>query len=50
MPDNQMGGVAAELLSRQIAEGRKEAEEIKVKGPLIIRETCGAPEESRTQQ
>jgi LacI family transcriptional regulator len=50
MPVIEMGGVAAELLLRQIAEGRKEEEEIKVKGQLIIRETCGAPEDSRTQQ
>lgn len=50
MPVIEMGGVAAELLLRQIAEGRKEEEEIKVKGQLIIRETCGAPEERRTQQ
>jgi LacI family transcriptional regulator len=50
MPVIEMGGVAAELLLRQIAEGRKEEEEIKVKGQLIIRETCGAPEENRTQQ
>jgi DNA-binding LacI/PurR family transcriptional regulator len=50
MPVIEMGGVAAELLLKQIAEGRKEEEEIKVKGQLIIRETCGAPEESRTQQ
>ena len=50
MPVIEMGGVAAELLLRQVAEGRKEEEEIKVKGQLIIRETCGAPEDSRTQQ
>lgn len=50
MPVIEMGGVAAELLLRQIAEGRKEEEEIKVKGQLIIRETCGAPEDTRTQQ
>ena len=50
MPVIEMGGVAAELLLKQIAEGRKEEEEIKVKGQLIIRETCGAPEASRTQQ
>lgn len=50
MPVIEMGGVAAELLLRQIAEGRKEEEEIKVKGQLIIRETCGAPEASQTQQ
>ncbi|HEY3473496.1 MAG TPA: LacI family DNA-binding transcriptional regulator, partial [Anaerolineales bacterium] len=50
MPVIEMGGVAAELLLKQIAEGRKEEEEIKVKGQLIIRETCGAPEDGRTQQ
>ncbi len=50
MPVIEMGGVAAELLLNQIAEGRKEEEEIKVKGQLIIRETCGTPEASRTQQ
>ena len=50
MPVIEMGGVAAELLLRQIAEGRKEEEEIKVKGQLIIRETCGTPEAERTQQ
>jgi len=50
MPVIEMGGVAAELLLKQLAEGRKEEEEIKVKGQLIIRETCGAPEASRTQQ
>ena len=43
MPVIEMGGVAAGLLLKQIAEGRKEEEEIKVKGQLIVRETCGAP-------
>lgn len=50
MPVIEMGGVAAELLLNQIAEGRKEEEEIKVKGHLIIRETCGAPEASTTRE
>lgn len=50
MPVIEMGGAAAELLLKQLAEGRKEEEEIKVKGQLIIRETCGAPEADRTQQ
>jgi LacI family transcriptional regulator len=49
MPVFEMGGVAAELLLKQIAEGRKEEDEIKVRGQLIIRETCGAPETSRTR-
>jgi len=50
MPVIEMGGVAAELLLNQITDGRKEEEEIKVKGQLIVRETCGAPESIRTQQ
>jgi len=50
LPVIEMGRVAAELLLKQLAEGRKEEEEIKVKGQLIVRETCGAPESSRTQQ
>jgi LacI family transcriptional regulator len=50
MPVIEMGGVAAELLLKQIAEGRKEQDEIKVRGQLIIRETCGTPESGRTQQ
>jgi DNA-binding LacI/PurR family transcriptional regulator len=50
LPVIEMGGIAAELLLNQIAEGRKEEEEIKVKGQLIVRETCGAPETSRTKQ
>jgi DNA-binding LacI/PurR family transcriptional regulator len=50
LPVIEMGGVAAELLLKQIAEGRKEEEEIKVKGQLIVRETCGAPEADRTDQ
>jgi DNA-binding LacI/PurR family transcriptional regulator len=50
MPLIEMGGAAGELLLKQIAEGRKEQEEIKVKGQLIVRETCGADEASRAQQ
>jgi len=48
MPVIEMGGVAAELLLQQVAQGRKEEEEIKVRGKLFIRETCGAPEDRRT--
>lgn len=50
MPIIEMGGIAAELLLKHIAEGRKEVEEIRVKGQLIIRETCGTPETSRTEE
>jgi DNA-binding LacI/PurR family transcriptional regulator len=49
MPVFEMGKFAAELLLKQIAEGRKEEDEVKIKGQLIVRETCGAPEISRTR-
>jgi DNA-binding LacI/PurR family transcriptional regulator len=49
MPVLEMGRTAAEILLKQIAEGRKEEDEIKVKGQLIIRETCGSPETNRTK-
>jgi DNA-binding LacI/PurR family transcriptional regulator len=42
MPVYEMGRVATEALLEQIAEGREEMEEIKVRGELIIRDTCGA--------
>jgi DNA-binding LacI/PurR family transcriptional regulator len=50
MPVGEMGKVAAELLLKQLEEGQTEEEEIKVQGQLIIRETCGAPEEDRSRQ
>lgn len=45
----EMGRAAAELLLKQIAAGPTEADEIKIKGQLFIRETCGADEAHRTQ-
>lgn len=50
MPVGEMGKIAAELLLKQVKEGRTEEEEIKVQGQLIIRETCGAPEEDRSRE
>ena len=44
MPVYEMGRVATESLLEQIADGRQEIEEIKVRGELIIRDTCGAGE------
>jgi DNA-binding LacI/PurR family transcriptional regulator len=44
MPVYEMGRVATESLLEQIADGRQETEEIKVRGELIIRDTCGAGE------
>ncbi len=50
MPVYEMGRAAAELLLKQIAEGRQDADEIKVKGQLYIRESCGAEESQRTKE
>jgi LacI family transcriptional regulator len=50
MPVYEMGWAAAELLLKQIAEGREEVDEIKIKGQLFIRETCGVDESQRTKE
>jgi len=50
MPVYEMGWSAAELLLKQIAEGREDLDEIKIKGQLFIRETCGAEESQRTKE
>jgi len=50
MPVYEMGRTAAELLVKQIAEGRQETDEIRVKGQLYIRETCGADISLRTPE
>jgi DNA-binding LacI/PurR family transcriptional regulator len=50
MPVYEMGRTAAELLLKQIEEGRQNIDEIKVKGNLFIRETCGADESQRTPE
>jgi DNA-binding LacI/PurR family transcriptional regulator len=50
MPVYEMGWAAAELLLKQIGEGREQVDEIKIKGQLFIRETCGAGESQRTKE
>jgi LacI family transcriptional regulator len=50
MPVYEMGRIAAEMLLNQIAEGKREDDEIKVKGELIIRDTCGADESRKTKE
>ncbi|MGQ9787206.1 MAG: LacI family DNA-binding transcriptional regulator [Anaerolineae bacterium] len=50
MPVYEMGRVATESLLAQIAEGHGEAEEIKVRGELIIRDTCGADEALKVRE
>jgi DNA-binding LacI/PurR family transcriptional regulator len=48
LPVYEMGRTAAELLLKQIAEGRQESNEIRIKGQLFVRETCGAAESQKT--
>jgi LacI family transcriptional regulator len=50
MPVYEMGRTAAEMLLKQIEEGRQAIDEIKIKGSLFIRETCGADESQRTSE
>jgi DNA-binding LacI/PurR family transcriptional regulator len=50
MPVYEMGRVATESLLEQIADGHEEMEEIKVRGELIIRDTCGADEASKAKE
>jgi len=48
MPVYEMGRIAAEILLQQIVDGTRENEEVKVKGKLIIRDTCGASNAQKT--
>jgi LacI family transcriptional regulator len=50
MPVYEMGRIAAEILLQQIAQGTREHDEVKVKGELIIRDTCGASESQKTNR
>ena len=49
IPAYEMGTLAAEYLLKQIKDGRQEIGEIKVKGQLLIRDTCGADPALRTK-
>jgi LacI family transcriptional regulator len=50
MPVYEMGRAAAELLLKRITEGAEDLDEIKIKGQIFIRETCGADESQRTKE
>ncbi len=50
LPVYEMGKVAAELLHRQLTEGRKYEDEPKIKSELLIRESCGADESQRVKE
>ncbi len=50
LPVYEMGRAAAAQLLIQITNGQLSFEEIKVRGRLYVRETCGAPPEQRTRE
>jgi DNA-binding LacI/PurR family transcriptional regulator len=50
MPVYEMGRIAAEMLLKQMADGTREGDEIKVKGELVVRDTCGANESQKTNR
>ncbi len=50
MPVYEMGFIAADILLQQIAGGSREKVEVKVKGELIVRDTCGASEAEKTSR
>ena len=49
MPVYEMGRTAAELLLNQLKEGAQIIDEVRVKGQLFIRQSCGADESLRTR-
>jgi len=50
MPVYEMGKVAAEMLLKQISGEISDVEEVKIKGELIIRDTCGADDSLKTKE
>jgi LacI family transcriptional regulator len=50
LPVYEMGYTAGEMILRQIVNGTDEEEEVKVKGELFIRKSCGASPELQTPQ
>lgn len=50
LPVYEMGKKAAELALKQVKEGVEDNGEIKIKGQLFIRESCGADEAQRTDE
>ena len=49
MPVYEMGWAAAEILLKQITDGREERDEIKIQGQLFIRDSCGSDEADKTK-
>jgi DNA-binding LacI/PurR family transcriptional regulator len=49
LPVYEMGRTAAEILLKQLQDGIQVLEEVRIKGQLFIRESCGADESLRTK-
>ncbi len=45
-----MGKLAAEMLFKQISGELSDVEEVKVKGELIVRDTCGVDDSLKTKE
>ena len=50
MPIYEMGWTAAEMILKKLTEEIEEFDEIKIRGQIQIRETCGADERLRTKE
>jgi len=50
MPVYEMGRIAARILLQQISDGTRDNDEVKVKGELIVRDTCGASASQKTNR
>jgi DNA-binding LacI/PurR family transcriptional regulator len=48
LPVYEMGKTAAELMQKQLVEGLENIKEVKIRGQLFIRESCGADESQMT--
>jgi DNA-binding LacI/PurR family transcriptional regulator len=48
LPVYEMGKTAAELVIKQLREGLQNTDEIKIKGQLFVRESCGADKSQMT--
>ncbi len=50
MPVYEMGKIAAEMLLKKISGEISDVDEVKIKGELIVRDTCGADESLKTRE
>ncbi len=50
MPVYEIGKIAAEMLLKKISGEISDVDEVKIKGELIVRDTCGADESLKTRE